>query len=352
MEKRYQVFISSTYEDLQDERKEVMQALLELDCIPAGMELFPASNEDQWSLIKRVIDDCDYYLLVMGGRYGSCNDNGISFTEQEFRYALDKDKPIISFLHRSPENISSKNTEQDSEKKQRLNSFRELAQKKVVRYWTSPADLGSVVSRSMIKLIKQFPAIGWVKADNVDDVNSAKEILRLRDRIDQLQRTIDEQSTRPPTGSEKLAQGEEITNMSLIFYGDNRSHYKVACKLNFVLSWNDIFAAFSPYLVNEGTEDEIEKSIVEMIKTKFLEEILNFKKEEKMSQLYAFRLDSQEFQTIKVQFKALGLIQQSLRSRSVKNTKSYWTLTSFGDHLMTQLIALPTNVVNDEKFPG
>ena len=35
MNKRYQVFVSSTFEDLQEERKEVMQALLELDCIPA-----------------------------------------------------------------------------------------------------------------------------------------------------------------------------------------------------------------------------------------------------------------------------------------------------------------------------
>ena len=49
IEKRYQVFVSSTYADLQDERQEVMQALLELDCIPAGMELFPAANEDQWT---------------------------------------------------------------------------------------------------------------------------------------------------------------------------------------------------------------------------------------------------------------------------------------------------------------
>ena len=59
MDKRYQVFVSSTYEDLIEERKEVMQALLELGCIPAGMELFQAGNEDQWTLIKRVIDDCD-----------------------------------------------------------------------------------------------------------------------------------------------------------------------------------------------------------------------------------------------------------------------------------------------------
>lgn len=97
MEKRYQVFVSSTYEDLQEERREVMQALLELDCIPAGMELFPASSEDQWSLIKRVIDDCDYYLLIIAGRYGSTNDKGISYTQMEFEYALSTGKPIIAF---------------------------------------------------------------------------------------------------------------------------------------------------------------------------------------------------------------------------------------------------------------
>jgi hypothetical protein len=34
-----------------------MQALLELDCIPSGMELFPAAAETQWSLIQRVIGE-------------------------------------------------------------------------------------------------------------------------------------------------------------------------------------------------------------------------------------------------------------------------------------------------------
>lgn len=45
MDKRYQVFVSSTFEDLQEERREVMQALLSLNCIPTGMELFPAADE-------------------------------------------------------------------------------------------------------------------------------------------------------------------------------------------------------------------------------------------------------------------------------------------------------------------
>ena len=70
-EKRYQVFISSTYVDLQEERREVLRAVLELDHMPAGMELFPATDDSAWDLIKGVIDSSDYYVVIIGGRYGS-----------------------------------------------------------------------------------------------------------------------------------------------------------------------------------------------------------------------------------------------------------------------------------------
>ena len=132
MDKRYQVFVSSTFEDLQEERKEVMQALLELDCIPAGMELFPAANEDQWSLIKRVIDDSDYYILIIGGRYGSTNEEGKSYTQMEYEYAIRTKKPTIAFLHKNPSMIPSGKCEQDPEKKKKLDDFKALAQKKLV----------------------------------------------------------------------------------------------------------------------------------------------------------------------------------------------------------------------------
>ena len=80
MDKRYQVFVSSTYKDLIDERQEVMQALLETDCIPVGMELFPASSDSQWEYIKHIIDECDYYILIIAGRYGSEDADGMSNT--------------------------------------------------------------------------------------------------------------------------------------------------------------------------------------------------------------------------------------------------------------------------------
>ena len=79
MDKRYQVFISSTYADLREERSKVMQTIMSLNCIPAGMELFPASNAELFEFIKRIIDDCDYYILIVWGRYGSLSEDGISY---------------------------------------------------------------------------------------------------------------------------------------------------------------------------------------------------------------------------------------------------------------------------------
>jgi hypoxanthine phosphoribosyltransferase len=166
--KRYQVFVSSTYEDLKQERQEIMRALLELDCIPAGMELFPAANESQWTLIKRVIDDCDYYIVIVAGRYGSIGPDGYSYTEMEYRYATDKGKPAIAFLHASPDDLSSKRCEQETERRRLLGNFKALLKEKVCRHWSSPADLGSQVSRSLVNLIRDQPSIGWIRGESVN----------------------------------------------------------------------------------------------------------------------------------------------------------------------------------------
>ena len=90
MDTRYQVFVSSTFADLEEERKNVIQTLMEMNCIPAGMEFFPAIDEEQFEFIKRVIDDSDYYIVIIGGKYGSLTTEGISYTEKEYDYAVKK----------------------------------------------------------------------------------------------------------------------------------------------------------------------------------------------------------------------------------------------------------------------
>ncbi len=92
-DKRYQIFISSTFRDLVAERQAVLKAILELDHMPAGMELFPAGDDSAWQLITDVIDASDYYVVIVGGRYGSLDAAGIGFTEKEYDYAFSAKKP-------------------------------------------------------------------------------------------------------------------------------------------------------------------------------------------------------------------------------------------------------------------
>lgn len=169
MKKKYQVFVSSTYNDLIEERREVMQALLELDCIPTGMELFQASNLDQWNWIKQVIDDCDYYIVIVAGKYGTIHPKyNISYTEMEYKYALEKGKPIIGFLHRDISLLPVKKAETNPDIIAKLNSFSNLVSRKLIKYWDNTHELSSVISRSIIHMINTVPSVGWIRANVID----------------------------------------------------------------------------------------------------------------------------------------------------------------------------------------
>lgn len=189
MEKRYQVFISSTFQDLQEERKEVMQALLKLNCMPAGMELFPAANEEQLKMIKKVIDECDYYVLIIAGRYGSIDEKtGKSYTQLEYEYALEIEKPIIAFVHKDPGRIPIQYCENNEEKRKKLEEFKEIVQNKLVNYWVDSKELNNAVILSMINLIRDYPAIGWVKATNIFDDEKMQDMIRIQKENSELQK--------------------------------------------------------------------------------------------------------------------------------------------------------------------
>ena len=62
-------------------------------------------------------------------------------------------------------------------------------------------------------------------------------------------------------------------------------------------------------------------------------------------------MNEDDFQTIKVQLRALGLIVKSDKTRSVKDTATYWSLTPYGSDLMTQLRAIRRVVLPQEESP-
>ena len=344
MEKRYQVFISSTYADLQEERQEVMQALLELDCIrTAGMELFPAANEDQWTLIKRVIDDCDYYMVIVAGRYGTVGPDGMSYTEMEYRYALEQEKPVIGFLHKDPGSLPVDRSEDTEAGRQKLDEFCELVKKKMCRFWDSPADLGSQVSRSLVKLMKTTPATGWVRGDLVPDESAANEILRLRKKIEELEKGLEEARFEAPEEARHLAQGSDTFIINFSFSAlppGSISRATYAHKIE--VTWDEIFAAIAPPMIDEVSDRNFREELSTLAKDTALEELQNMDRFERYT-LSNFNVNDEDFQTIKIQLRTLGLLVKSDRSRSVKDTATYWTLTPYGDTVMTRLRAIPRN---------
>lgn len=342
MDKRYQVFVSSTFADLQEERQEVMQALLELDCIPSGMELFPAANEDQWTLIKKVIDDCDYYMVILGGRYGSIGPDGHSYTEMEYRYALEMGKPILGFVHKDPSQITSSKSEQSEEGRKKLDAFREFAQKRMCRFWESPADLGSQVSRSLIKLIKTHPAIGWVRGDQVPSEGATAEILSLRRTVDELEKRLSAVATHAPEGSSNFAQGDEEISLAYTFLSSlsGYRHDSTTYGKDSLLTWDEIFSSLAPLMIDEADEATLMAALNSLIRANEYDDLIA-ETELKGTILMDFSVRKDDFQTVKVQLRALGLITKSIKNRSVKDTATYWTLTPYGDNQMTHLRAIP-----------
>jgi hypothetical protein len=344
MDVKYQVFVSSTYKDLAEERQEVMQALLELDCIPVGMELFPAADDDQWTLIKRLIDDCDYYILIVGGRYGSINEQGMSYTQMEYEYALSKDIPIISFLHKNPGQIPIEKSETNSGLISKLDEFKEFVQKKMCRFWTSPIDLGSQVSRSLVRLIKDKPRSGWVKASALPSQDATVEILELRKEIERLQYELLSSKNHAPEGAEKLSQGEDPITITFQYQGYNweANPSTQVYKLELLTSWNKIFAEISPLMFDEASQNVIKEKIAEYILRIKKTEVSNTLKPEKR-RLKNYSLLDNDFHTLIIQFRALGLISESVKKRSIHDKGTYWKLTPFGDTVMTRLRAIRKN---------
>lgn len=254
MDKRYQVFVSSTYRDLERERSEVIRALLELDCIPAGMELFPASDETQWELIKRVIDDCDYYILIIGGRYGSTDATGLSYTEKEFDCAVEKNIPVMVFPVEDPSLIPAGKTELKDDAQARLAAFREKATKdRMAKFWTSPDDLAGKVSRSLIQAIKLNPREGWIRAEQAGDPEA---VLKLRNRIEELETQLQAARTSPPPGVQRLAQGGD--EFQLEFQTHHRGDRRIG---QVPRTWDRLIALLGPLMYDEAPEASLRRAV-------------------------------------------------------------------------------------------
>ncbi len=327
MDKKYQVFLSSTYTDLIEERRSVSDALSKAGYIVQGMELFSASDEDQLKYIERIIDVSDYYVLIVGARYGSIDSDGVSYTEREFEYAVSRKIPVLAFLHQNPVSLAQDKSDMDSAKLGKLNLFREkLRQGRLLDFWNNAGDLCTKVVISVGQFVNINPGTGWVRGDNILNPNIVNTLEDLRKENELLKEKLTENANE--NNSDKFAFEDEYIEYSLeigtlykvplvrgdIAYTENEFRKKSNCSLR--IKWDILFKEIFQILYKEPSTIYVSSLIKKFVKNEHQEiaemEIGNFEK------LFFF---------IQFQFETINMIELISKNSSKGFHNLHWKLT-------------------------
>ena len=197
MRRKWQVFVSSTYSDLIQERQACVEAILRAGHIPAGMELFSAGSESQLEIIMRWIDDSDIYVLILGGRYGSIEPkSGISYTEIEYNYAFLKNKPIVTIIL-SDLYLDTK-VQKDGKKTLELvngtllEKFKNTALSRISRMVDNEIEIKLTILESLSDIQNRNDIKGWVKESDLKElstlINRNQELVERNNSLEKMLR--------------------------------------------------------------------------------------------------------------------------------------------------------------------
>lgn len=245
--RKLQVFVSSTFIDLQEERQAAVQAILKVGHIPAGMELFKAGDEEQWEIIKNWIEESDVYMLILGGRYGSIEPkSGKSYTQLEYEYALELGKPFFAIV------INDTWTDGKAKKKgakiedfkevnnlQKLNEFRATVKTKMVSFADDLKDIKLAVSDSLHEINKRDNLQGWVKADDTDFSSISEELARLSKENSELKEKIS--SLQKFTEEDEMITFLKNANVSLSYFTTDDYEIKTLFDYFMTFAYRTIF---------------------------------------------------------------------------------------------------------------
>lgn len=180
LDKRYQVFITTSGKEMQPERMVVTQTLIGMGFFSWGLEQrTPLST----AFARRQIDDCDYVLLLLGSQYGEQSVSGVGYMHLEYIYAVTKQKPIIVFMHDAPETRQNDLQDQTTALKDKFKEFRHQLQKEVEQVVTYKTlrDLELAVRSYMPQMLERYPVVGWVRPQNLqvlqDEIDKLKSEL-------------------------------------------------------------------------------------------------------------------------------------------------------------------------------
>lgn len=220
MKKKLQVFISSTYTDLMEERQEAVEAVLKAGHIPAGMELFKA-GKTQMETIRKWIDESDVYCLIFGGRYGSIEkESQLSYTQLEYEYADAKNKPLFTImldhsmiLRKASENPGGKFTE-EGKNRFKYEKFKEKIMSRIYISAKNISEVATCMHQQLNEILNEtdLEHSGWVKCADVTEQEYSALSEEEREKIRKADKKIEEFPQSPYAYMERA---ELITSINI-----------------------------------------------------------------------------------------------------------------------------------------
>lgn len=333
-DKKYQVFISSTYEDLKEERKAVEETIIRSGDFPVGMEAFPAADEEQFDFIKTVIAQCDYYVLIIAGRYGSLAPDGKSYTEKEYDYAVEIGVPVLVMLREEREKLPAHHSELDGSKREKLDAFIHSASTgRVRKSWISLDGLKLAVREALdhAKVTKTRP--GWVRGDQPTSSETLGKLVAMQEEVSRLRELLAE-----ATPAEFLPENIAGLDTQIDFKGSRsytpRGNSRTSTRASFLIetSFGEVFELLAPHLLEPKIDGLVGSIISKALWRRHHDETGT-----------TFSMQDEQFQTLKIQFIALNLV--SVERLPLKDGRAalFWTLTPFGKQEMIRRRVITKN---------
>ncbi len=182
IDKRYHVFISSSGADMQPERSVLAQTLASLGFFSWGLE---ARTPLTTAFARRQIDDCDYFVILLGSRYGDLSASGVSYVHLEYIYAITKQKPVLVILHESPESRAPELQEPSKDGQRKFEDFRRQLQRErdMVVTFREAKELEVILRHAMPQLTQRYPALGWVRPSDAPMKALQLENEKLKEKV-------------------------------------------------------------------------------------------------------------------------------------------------------------------------
>lgn len=335
MQKKYQIFVSSTFRDLADERQDAIRSILDLGHIPAGMELFPAADTEQLSYIKKVIDECDYYVLIIGGRYGSLDDEGVSFTEREYDYAVETGKVVIAFVHGDAASIPVGKSDTAPRLVAALNEFREKVMNgRLVRQWSTREQLEAMLIKAIVHAVANHPATGWIRGDAAANDDLLRQLVAAQSELKDVRaENVRLRSAASPSFSDLASMDDEV---SLRFKYRWRYHQEWRDAYdNHSFTWREVFKAIGIRITAPTSSYGVSTALAEHLKVA-------------RGSSKSYTLVEEDRAVVKTQLSALKLLSVYL-AKTLKDGSlhEFMQLTDRGKAVLAEMLAVRRSTDED-----